>query len=197
MERWVVSDHHFWHDSIITYCKRPFANSLEMNEALVEYHNSYVKPEDHVYFLGDVTMRRRGKGEKDEFKKLIRSMHGHKTLFLGNHDHWPTEVYLDAGFEKIRATWRDQDGIIYSHIPIHPSSIGSARANVHGHIHNNQGSEFEPVVKVYAKQEGIPPLRVVKPYINVSVEVINYHPVTVGWIKEQVKKYGETPTVQT
>ena len=184
MERWVVSDHHFWHDNIITYCNRPFANSLEMNEALVEYHNEFVKPPDHVYFLGDVTMRRGGRIEREEFCKLVRSMHGHKTLFLGNHDHWPTEVYLDAGFEKVRATWRDQDGIIYSHIPIHPASIGSAIANVHGHIHQNP--VYEPAVV-----NGVS-----KPYINVSVEVINYHPVTVGWIKDQVKKYGETPEVQ-
>jgi len=159
-----------------------------MNQKLVAWHNMVVKPEDHVYFLGDVTIRRGGRQEKEEFKQLVRSMHGHKTLFLGNHDHWPTQVYLEAGFEKVRATWRDQDGILYSHIPVHPSSMGTAVANVHGHIHNNQSGAFPPVLS-----KDLHGKLVWKPYVNVSVEVINYRPISLEDLKDKIKK--ETPEI--
>lgn len=173
MVRWFVSDHHLWHENIIKYCARPFANVKEMNEALLTYHNERVKPEDHVYFLGDVTLMRGGRVQKAMFCEEVRKYHGHKTLFLGNHDHWPVEVYREAGFEKVRATWRDEDGLLYSHIPIHPASMSTAKANVHGHIHNNQGNDFKPVLQVNKEGKVF-----VKPYINVSVEVINYRPIS-------------------
>lgn len=170
MKRWFVSDHHLWHRNIIQYANRPFENEWKMNEALLEYHNQVVKPTDHVYFLGDVTMRRGGRLEKEAFCREVRKYHGHKRLFLGNHDHWPTQVYLDAGFDKIRATWRDQQNIIYSHFPLHPGSLGGVLANVHGHIHANPSPK--PVIGLDKHDKVI-----VKPYINVSVEAINYRPI--------------------
>lgn len=188
MDRWFVSDHHFAHDKIIGYCKRPFRSAYEMDEALVSYHNDTVKPEDHVSFLGDVTIRRGGRVQQEWFCNLIHSMHGHKRLYLGNHDHFPVEVYLRAGFEKIYATWRDEKGVLFSHIPIHPKSMGSAIANVHGHTHNNTTQEgkvidFYPVMTIDKNQ------RVVyKPYINVSVEVIDYRPVNYDTVLAMIAK---------
>lgn len=173
MNRWFVSDHHLWHDNIIRFCKRPFSNVKEMNEALLTYHNAVVKPEDHVSFLGDVTLMRGGRQERELFINEVRKYNGHKRLYLGNHDHWPMKVYLDAGFEKIYATWRDQQGVLFSHVAIHPSSMGTATANVHGHIHNNQSGKFEPVIQIDKLANKI----VYAPYINISVEVINYTPV--------------------
>lgn len=50
---WFTSDFHLGHSNIIRFCKRPFANAHEMNEAIVERMNSCVKPNDTLYFLGD------------------------------------------------------------------------------------------------------------------------------------------------
>lgn len=152
-----------------------------MDDALVSYHNDTVKPQDHVSFLGDVTIRRGGRVQKEWFCKLIRSMHGHKRLYLGNHDHFPIQTYIDAGFEKIYATWRDEKGILFSHIPVHPQSMGSAIANVHGHIHQNP--DFEPVMTIDKKTQRV----VYRPYVNVSVEVIDYRPVQYDNLLHMIK----------
>lgn len=185
MTIWLSSDLHLDHANIITFCDRPFKDVAEMNEKLREWHNAYVKPSDHWYCLGDVTLRRGGRVDREWFIKEMRKWNGHKRLLLGNHDHLPIKTYLDAGFEKIYATWRGiDDKIILSHIPIHPSSLGIGLANVHGHIHNNQSNDFPPVTRIDKKTQKIH----YSPYINVSVEVIDYHPISLEQVKERIAK---------
>jgi calcineurin-like phosphoesterase family protein len=152
-----------------------------MNEALVTNHNMFVKPQDHWTCLGDLTLFRSGRLNREAFIKLIRSMNGHKRLVLGNHDHWPPQVYLDAGFEKIYGTWRTDEGILLSHVPVHPSSMGTAIANVHGHIHNHQGNMFKPVIQQDDKQQ-----LYIKPYVNISLEVTDYRPLSLEEVKERI-----------
>lgn len=190
MERFFTSDTHFGHENIINFCGRPFSNATEMDEALIENWNFIVKPQDHISHLGDVTLARGGQAIQGRYIKLINRLHGHKRLFLGNHDHMPIKAYLLMGFEKIYATWRDENGLLFSHIPIHPMSMGSAIANVHGHIHNAQAS-FPPVVQTYQKQSDIAPLKVVKPYINVCVEVTNYKPISFDEILVKIREAKE------
>lgn len=180
MQRWYCSDHHLSHGNIIKYQSRPFVDIREMDEKLLEYHNMLVKPEDHVSFLGDVTIRRGGRIDKEWFIQTMRKFNGHLRLYLGNHDHFPIQTYLDAGFEKIYATWRSEEGILWSHMPIHPQSLGSVRANVHGHIHGNP--DYAPVI--YLDKEGKVKC---KPYINVSVEKTDYHPITLDEIQERIR----------
>lgn len=162
----------FSHENIIKYAGRPFSGPREMDDFLLSQHNDLVKPEDHVSFLGDVTLRRGGREDKAWFTNLIRRFNGHKRLFLGNHDHFPIQTYIDAGFEKIYATWRDETSIIYSHIPLHPRQLFSVKANVHGHIHQNLSpAPFEFIDRDTKKVK-------VVPYINVSVENTSYGPIT-------------------
>lgn len=169
VDQWYISDHHLWHDNIIKYANRPFKNCVEMHEALLDWHNEIVKPQDHVSFLGDVTLKRGGHIDRKIFTDEVKKYNGHKRLYLGNHDHFPIKTYTEV-FEKIYATWRTEDNIILSHIPIHPRSLGSVVANVHGHIHDNP--EYDPAVITLKNGK----TRVV-PYINVCVEAINYRPV--------------------
>ena len=181
MTRWFSSDFHLAHENIIKYQNRPFKNSREMGEALLTYHNELVKPEDHWSCLGDVTIRRGGRQDKEWFIKEIRKYNGHKRLYLGNHDHFPIQVYLDAGFEKIYATWRDEGRILWSHIPVHPNSIGSAIANVHGHTHSHD--DYEPVR--YENKEG---RQIIKPFINISVERTAYRPISIDEVCVRIDK---------
>ena len=184
MTRWFSSDLHLSHGNIIGYTGRPFKDIREMDEQLLEAHNMFVKPEDHWSCLGDVTIRRGGRLDKEWFIREIRKYNGHKRLYLGNHDHFPIQTYLDAGFEKIYATWRDEQGILFSHIPIHPMSLGSARANVHGHTHQNP--DYPP--HVGKSKEGV---KWCKPYINISVERTNYRPISIDEINERIRLVKE------
>ena len=125
----LTSDTHYGHSKIIEYCKRPFSSVEEMNETLIANWNAVVKPQDHVYHLGDVTMLRGSVHGKEAFQtiQLCQRLNGHKRLILGNHDHFPVEVYFLAGFKKIYGMWGGFKGIQLSHAPLHPDSIGKNR----------------------------------------------------------------------
>lgn len=158
---WVTSDTHFNHGNIIDYCERPFKNSREMDEALIENWNKVVKPSDKVYHLGDVYM----KASKGYIESILQRLNGHKRLILGNHDNGKDQI-LQRYFEKIQVLrWFKEYGLVFSHLPMHDSSIKKGYINVHGHIHEKQSPS---------------PL-----HINVSVEQTNYTPIS---IEELMKK---------
>ena len=176
MTIWFSSDHHFHHERIIQYQNRPFHHVTEMNEKLVELHNECVKPSDHWYCLGDVTILRDNQGRG---LNILRRMNGHKRLILGNHDHYAIKHYVEH-FEKVMAM-NVIDSMRFIHIPVHPMSFGGVKACVHGHIHQQPA----PKPVIYVDKDG----KVgVKPYINICVEVTNYKPVSLEEIKKMVAK---------
>lgn len=81
--RYFTSDWHFGHEGILRHepVTRPFASVDEMNEALIERHNSVVRRSDVVYCLGDVAM-----GKIAESLPLVSRLNGRKILVPGNHD---------------------------------------------------------------------------------------------------------------
>lgn len=183
MTIWFSSDLHLHHANIIQYAKRPFKDVKEMNDCLLTLHNERVKPVDHWYNLGDVTMERDGQGRGLE---ILSQFHGHKRLILGNHDHYKMRQYL-VYFEKVMATNR-LGGLMLTHIPVHPQSLGRALANVHGHTHDHP--DYEPVAaqqfdKVWEGKTQVPARLI--PYINISVERTNYAPITLEDILERVR----------
>ncbi len=133
-----------------------------------------------ITHLGDVTMDRGGKGQQLKFKAFMERLNGHKRLHLGNHDHFPIKVYAEV-FEKVYATWRDDGGILFSHIPVHPTALGSAKANIHGHIHANKSPKPAERIGKYGKTEYVP-------YVNISVEVTDYRPLHYDEILTRVKE---------
>ena len=151
---WLISDTHFFHKNIIGYCNRPFSSVEEMNETIRDRWNSVIKPQDHVYHLGDVYMEK--SGNKQAVETFLRSLNGKKRLVLGNHDD-AMDYSLYSNFEKIMV-WRNFEKVVLTHVPINVDNIpGGDRINVHGHVHNKPSPEG--------------------PYINVSVENTNYYPV--------------------
>lgn len=193
VDMWVVSDWHLFHDRIIEYGERPFKNVPEMHDALLTYHNELVTPNAHVYMLGDATMLRGSSGSQaaKRFIELVRKFNGHKRLILGNHDHFPLKVYQEAGFEKVVGTGRWLDNLLFSHYPVHPSSIGSATANVHGHTHQRPDL---PLARVKGYKEDDPE-RVV-PYINVCVERTNYRPLSLEEVKARIAEAITSANIQ-
>jgi calcineurin-like phosphoesterase family protein len=167
----LVSDTHFGHAGILNFTKsdrtpvRSFSCVEEMDEHMVERWNSVVRTQDKVYHLGDVAMRRQDIA-------TVGRCNGHKRLVRGNHDDHAIKHYLPY-FEEIYGT-RLLDGLLLSHIPIHPESLGKAKANAHGHVHNS-----------------VPALHFGPRYYNVSVEVIGYTPVSLEDLKLLIREQQE------
>lgn len=129
--RFVVSDLHLGHVNIIKYANRPFANEADMNDTLIRNWNRVVEPHDKVYDLGDIAMRKTYLG-------LVKHLNGHKRLIRGNHDIFDVREYLDAGYERVEGVRVfSNEGILMTHIPVHPSTLGHRFAiNAHGHVHD-------------------------------------------------------------
>lgn len=182
----VIADTHFGHTNSWAKFKRPdgsplrpFSSTEEMDETMVERWNSVVRPQDHVYHLGDVCIA------KHNLDICLR-LNGHKRLVRGNHDIFKTKDYLRVGFEEIYGCRvflpNEQQGIpgaILSHIPLHPDSVKRWAINVHGHTHD----------KGVTLPTDIPELRTFDPrYICVSVEQTDYTPVL---LSDLLKRHSE------
>lgn len=164
-DKWFISDTHFFHDNIIKYCNRPFKDAQEMNEMLILNWNKVVKPKDKVYHLGDVAC---GYGGDDaKLGTLLRRLNGKKRLVVGNHDNLKS-VALHKHFEKLEMWKGFEEGFTCTHVPYMLAHLRDGAYNVHGHVHNNSLNNPN--------------------YINVSVEVRNYTPVSMDEIKELIRK---------
>ena len=169
MKTWFISDNHFFHANILNFKDdagnpiRPNFNSMEeMNEFMIERWNSVVGKNDKLYHLGDIIM----KGARKYFDEIMPRLNGRKVLIKGNHDHAKLHVYAEY-FDDVRSEIHrkssDGDMVVFTHRPIRISNAEKEFAerntfNVHGHIHQNLIDDMR--------------------YINVSVEAIDYTPVS-------------------
>lgn len=164
-ETFVSSDLHFDHKNIIQYADRPFENKHEMNEALIERHNSVVTPIDNVIFLGDIAFCNDTKATK-----YVSRMNGvHKRLIVGNHDFQKKKV-KQMGFQDysnaihlVGVIEQDDFVLVLTHFPMgnlpERDDLGRIIFNVHGHTHNQEEESIR--------------------HINVSVEHHDYTPINI------------------
>lgn len=155
-EIWLASDHHFGDSKICDYLdyrcnkNRPFHSLDEMHTAIIDNHNSVVKPFDKVIFAGDCVINAK-------YFPLLDQLNGHLRLVRGNHDIFKDKFYHNY-FEQLHGVKVIADKkVMITHIPIHPDSIKDGWVNICGHLHNNP----------------VPDER----YICVCLEQINYTPV--------------------
>ncbi len=131
----LYSDPHFGHQGVCRFLRsdgtklRPWDTAEEMDEHLVKVYNERVKPNDKIYFLGDVVINRKA-------LKTLARLNGDKVLIRGNHDIFRDVEYREH-FRELRA-YHVMNGMILSHIPIHPESLGRFGVNIHGHTHANR-----------------------------------------------------------
>jgi calcineurin-like phosphoesterase family protein len=132
----LVSDTHFGHLGVCRFMQndgvtklRPWDNPEDMDEEMVKRWNDRVRPNDKVYHLGDVVINRKALG-------IMRRLNGDKVLIRGNHDIFKDEDYRQY-FRELRA-YHVMNGMILSHIPLHPESLGRFGTNIHGHLHSNR-----------------------------------------------------------
>lgn len=81
MHSWLTADYHFFHNAIISYCKRPFKTVEEMNKTIINNHNEVVGDDDIVYFLGDFCL-----GNVNRFLECKNQLKGNFVFIKGNHD---------------------------------------------------------------------------------------------------------------
>lgn len=169
------SDLHLSHGNILEFKRndgkplRSFKNITEHDEFIIEQHNKVVSPGDRWYCLGDVTFH-------NKYLHLVGRMNGRKVLIKGNHDTLKLSQYIDY-FDDIRGT-HQLDGLLLSHIPVHPESLSRWKCNVHGHLHANR------VMNSFGA-------KLDERYQSVCMEQLdNYTPISLEQLKTRIRNLG-------
>lgn len=161
----LISDLHLNHENIIRYCKRPFHTKKEMNEVLVNNWNNTVRASDLIFFLGDLAFGTNSRSIDYWLDKL----NGKKVFIRGNHDTQPFTKALEAPNHYF-IRYKEQSFML-THNPLRPQYWNDWV--IHGEKHNNNLEKY-PFMNKKEKT------------INVSVEVINYKPVSLNKIISEI-----------
>ena len=124
---WFTADEHYGHKNIIKYCDRPFKTDEEMDQTLIDNHNSVVGENDVVFHIGDFTLRSRNFAQS-----IIRQLNGSHVFLEGSHDRWLKQSHA----EQIRTLTTDSYMIVMCHYCLrtwHCSHYGAY--HVYGHSH--------------------------------------------------------------
>ena len=183
----LYSDPHFSHAGVCKFFRadgvtklRPFEDITEMDEYLIERFNDTVRPKDKVYFLGAVVINRKA------LAAIMPRLNGDKVLIRGNHDIFKLSDYTSY-FRDIRA-YHVLNGMILSHIPIHESSMGRFRVNIHGHLHEKRvmkPSGFDKLTGEIIYGDEIDPR-----YFCVCVEATDYAPILFEDVIKRIEEEG-------
>ena len=189
----LTSDTHFGHLGVCRFTQkdgvtklRPWTDPNEMDEEMVKRWNETVKPRDKVYHLGDVVINRKS-------LSIMSRLNGDKVLIRGNHDIFPDVEYRQH-FRELRA-YHVMNGMILSHIPLHPSSLYRFGTNIHGHTHSNRVMKTVKVERVSehdprpftVEEEVIDPM-----YHCVCVEQTDFTPILFEDVIKRIKNEGGT-----
>ena len=170
----LVSDTHFGHVGVCRFTHpdddtvklRPWDDPAEMDEEMIRRWNDRVRPSDKVYHLGDVVINRKA-------LSTLARLNGDKVLIRGNHDIFRDDEYRQY-FRELRA-YHVMDGVIFSHIPIHPESLGRFGVNIHGHLHASR-----------VKKDGAVDVR----YHCVCVEQTDFAPILLDDVYKRIQAEG-------
>lgn len=176
----LYSDPHFGHANICKFKNydgtplRPWDDVAKMDEEMIQMFNETVRPNDKVYFLGDLAM-----GPKHLPK--IGQLHGDKILIKGNHDIFKLKQYTEY-FRDVRS-YHIMNGLILSHIPINVDCLARFGCNIHGHLHGNQ----------IMMKKGFWPFRKSVPdprFLCVCVEHTGFKPIAFDDAMQRIKDRG-------
>lgn len=174
----IISDTHWGHANAYKFTNdvgvpmRPWDSAEEADEVMVDNWNKTVGEFDKVYHLGDVAINKR-------HISIMDRLNGKKCLIKGNHDIFKLKDYLPY-FYDIRGSHKLHNFIL-THIPVHPSQFARWTAgNIHGHLHSNVVNQ----VNKWAKRGK--PIKDPR-YYSVCVEQINYTPINIDQIIEDMK----------
>lgn len=162
MNTYYISDTHFCHFNIITYCSRPFNDTLTMNKHIIEMWNSIITPEDRVIFGGDFAF-----AAFSVQKEIFECLNGKEILCIkGNHDRGK-KTLLKLGFKEVYDRY-ENDSVIIRHDPFDftEEELNSNKICLFGHVH----TEYHKWLKPNS--------------FCICVEPLNYIPRTLEQLKE-------------
>lgn len=164
-----ISDLHIDDSNIIMYEHRPFATLEDMKAIIVKNWNATVTDRDNVYLLGDI-------GKSTD---ILNELQGNITVVMGNHD---KDIYTDLVKLQQNGNISLYDkpiminGCLWlSHEPIGYMPPECPYLNIHGHLHR-----FNYGLIGRKWKDG-------NRYFNVSVEQINYTPISLEDIGKQLE----------
>jgi calcineurin-like phosphoesterase family protein len=134
-DTWFTSDFHLGHFNIIRYCNRPFADTREMDEVIVDRLNALVKPNDTLYFLGDFCL-----GKHDNVAAYRNRLACQTIHFVdGNHDKTTRQLqHLFSSWSSLSEISIGKQGVILCHYAMKVWAGHSRGAwQLYGHSHGN------------------------------------------------------------
>lgn len=140
MKVYIISDTHFNHDAIISYCDRPTDHEIKLWKSMEK-----IGADDLLIHLGDICI-----GEDQMVHAYIKDLKCRKVLVMGNHDskswHWYMGHGWDFACESFKLRYANKT-ICFSHKP--QPWDGEWDINVHGHLHNlgHRDNEYRELKK--------------------------------------------------
>jgi calcineurin-like phosphoesterase family protein len=136
---WLIGDLHLGHQRIIDYTGRPFSSVEEMDTAIIQNWNKYVRKDDWVICLGDFAF--------GDPRPYLRQLNGRLILIKGNHD-----KYLEGHY------WLVLGDFLLIHRPQRPFWWDGWI--IHCHIHNNGPfiNEKKKLINVAVENTGYRPV---------------------------------------
>ena len=156
MKTFFIADLHFGHGNCLKFDARPWDTIDEMDAAIIKKWNRKVRPEDHVYVLGDFAYKNR-----TPVREYTGKLHGHIHLIRGNHDKRSPE-YEDC-FEEVVdykemtvEAYGERYPVIMSHyfMPFYHAHHHDA-IMLHGHTHRTMESVIEEQLKEDIRRQGV------------------------------------------
>lgn len=143
--KFIVSDTHFFHDSVNDFDNRPYKDVEEMSEDLIKRWNDVVGISDTVYLLGDMFFKVRRDLLEYVFSrlkgKIIYIRGNHESSIDGNSDIVGSHVEMRTSYEEVFVEYKDEKHrLVMSHYPI-PSFNGhfhTGATHFYGHVHNSK-----------------------------------------------------------
>ena len=197
MSRFYLADSHYGHANVIKMDGRPFYDVEEMNEKMLGIHNSIIKKNDEIIFVGDLSFM-----DAYDTEQLLKRMNGKKYLIKGNHDYYLEDRNFDRdlfGWIKDYVELNDnRRKVCLSHFPMpfYKKQYSGNSWMLYGHLHNTKDEqimqEIRTLIKGHTKNESI--YNQENEYIPVNMincfcKFSNYKPLTLDqWIENAQKR---------
>lgn len=141
-----TSDFHLFHNNVLRFDNRPFADVHEMHKVIEERWNEVVTEDDIVIYLGDLSFAR--KEDKAYVEGMMHGLNGEIHFIMGNHDKWEdikkfTMFKSQQDYLEVRITHMVDGKSVENlfccmHYPIFSwNKAHHGSYHVHGHTHGN------------------------------------------------------------